>query len=428
MTFSKPYLSGDKEYLEVYQKKTFEEGDPQGLTEYSEGQYPYNEDEDDHPEWEWTWPNIPFPNPLDITDTDEVPGPCSGDDECKHAAIAGPDTIKCPTPGIYNQAHVFVGCTIAPEWAAFGKWEITDNYSEDIFILTQSGVMCTIEVPVGTPSGEITLTYSGPLDCSADKVITIDCACCNDLMFADFTDTDIAAGGTFLGWLDPLCPNAVATVEWLGPSECDPPLEDVWITANSTDPDGRFVSITTDGAACGSFRVTVTDSTDGCSDETATIVVFITDNGSDYHGYYEANSGCGGLGWPPPGYAHCTAAEGVETQVSSVDDEEYRYGRGYEGSCTGGIYYYCSACSDCGTPSGYGEDCSGCGDEAYPTPPVTFTDRVPGSCPDETDWPGGSGCSCGGDCSCFPCPSWDECTNDYYDWDQCRWDCDCPAP
>ena len=60
----KPYLATEVDYLQLYRKKTWEEGDPSGTdsSEYSELQKPYQYDDtepDEYSWWEWTWP--PFP-------------------------------------------------------------------------------------------------------------------------------------------------------------------------------------------------------------------------------------------------------------------------------------------------------------------------------------------------------------------------------
>jgi hypothetical protein len=434
--FSKPYLSGDKEYLEVYNKRTFEEGDPTGNTEYSEGQTPYTE-EFDWPTWEWSWPDTPFPVPPPIVgDPDLTDHPCNEEFKCSGAAILGPDKLECPSLSIYNQAHVIVGCSVAPAWAAFGSWEITENYDDAIFIASQSPISCTIEVPIGVQDGEIVLTYFGPLECTVEKRITVDCGCCTGLY--------ITGSDTILNWqeyevtLTPPCPQAVGVVTWLTPS-CDPELGDIWVLAPGpvTSGDGEKITFEFDADnACGSFRLTVTDMGADCGGSVSIDVRIGAsaaggaweefDNSEEARGCYWFNCGfpihvpCG---VPEP----CKGSSGgiwdsEGNEIESATEGYRRYGSNSESDCVMNVAQWCGACSQCdGNPGDqtYGGNC-GC--TAPPSPPVIIPPGAvnAGMCAND---PWGTNYNPAHCC-------WTNQQSDMavamWDYDVCEWTCECP--
>lgn len=428
--FSKPYLDiDDKEYLDLYGRQTMEEGDPSNQTEYSEGQFPYSEDEGEFPAWEWTWPPLsPFPGvDWDFSSPDISGHPCSEEDSCTGAGIIGPDEISCNGGtglGIYTQVHVFIGCAVAPAWAAFGSWAITETYDDAIVINSSSPISCTVEVPIGVVDGEIVLTYYGPLECQAEKRIKIDCGCCVGLTISG--DNDTLNWQTYTVTLIPACPAAVGTIEWLAPV-CVPVLGNIWADAPITHPNGSTVSVEFDSDnACGSFRLTVTDPGADCGAASDSIDVTIGASaaGGDWEHKVSGNPDC--HGWPydedgigPEMCRGDPAGIWGPDDFLSVTDVYLRYGANSISDCVSDIAQFCGACSQCdGNPGAqtYGGDC-GCGDPppapAVPTLEIADCTGSP--------WPG-SGVP--GDC-CWTAPA-GGCSVRMFYYDICEWTCDCP--
>jgi hypothetical protein len=390
MTFSKPYLS-DKEYLEVYNKQTFEEGDPRGLTEYSEFQKPYTEEED-WPEWEWTWPEMPFPSTIDLIDVpDPVPNPCQEEDgNCGGAAILGPNVIDCPDLVLYTQAHAYVGCTVAPWWAAFGSWEIDTNGldPELVYIASQSPISCTVKVEEQAGTDTVRLKYSAA-DCDTFIDISIDCQCCDIFTVTGNDTTNPGPPGdtrTYTATVSPACPNATPTLS--SNSGCEAEFTDLAI-----DGDGATVTVEISENACGGFKITVTDAGEDCESRVASKSVRINNTGQGggwvSQGEHGAAQGCGG------GSCNSTGC-GEGLSQSTYDDDIYiRYGQGV--TCDAGPLQSCSGKGGAGPP------CDDCLTPTATNFPPKWQQTVP--CPNDPVDTNSSGCSC----TCLRLSAWDYC-------------------
>jgi hypothetical protein len=387
MTFSKPYLSGDREYLEVYHTKTFEEGDPTGLTEYSEFQKPYTEREE-WPEWEWTWPDMPFPTIPEISVPDVVPikEECDVEDECDLAAITGPTNMECGDSANFLQAHTFIGCGVAPWWAAFGSWELTNGNGE-CEIVSQSAIGCRVYCSDTATDQLLILKYNGPLECNATHEITVECdGCCKDF---DLTGSaTVAPGNTWTGTIAPGCPGA--TVGVTSNSGCT--------LGGSLNGPGNQVTVDVGATDCGGFEVTITDANEGCTySQSIQVRILNTGQGGSW---VDTGGGGGGGSCSSSGdcFGSCTPT-GCDINSESVLGCTVGYIK------HGNTNYTCRGCNDYSCNG----SCTPTGDASIPNCPG----HPAGDCPnyegDDTIY----GC----DCECLVVDAWLE----------TQWECD-PCP
>lgn len=370
----KPYLAGGREYLEMSRVKDWEEGDPTGgSAEYSEFQKPYKwegDDKDNYPMWEWSWPSFPsLPEIGGITlpDIPEGGGECEFDDRCIWAIIMGPDTLDCPTSETYVSMHVWMGCSVAPWWAAFGTWELETSDPDNIFISSQTAFSATVEVTSNASDGVATLTYYGP-GCTATKEIIIECSGCCASFTLSGADT-VAPGSTWTGTISPACPYATCSV--VSNSGCD--------LSCSINEAGSSVSVVTGGSDCGGFTVTVEDDGFKCT-ESDSKFVRIT-GGSWAHEYPSGDLGLAGC----TDGVGCSVGGGANYFYDYCYQGEYKYG-GFEvqvgHACEGTWLNQCKGTSE--------DPCSPDGEQ-----PPCMSKSVPS-------------------CTCV-----------YWGWWRCNWVCEC---
>jgi hypothetical protein len=262
----KPYRYEHQEWLELSQRRDWNDpqANPDDLAEYSEFQRPYAlpKGEDSYPAWEWSWPDINFPDILPIIVPDPIEDPCSVSEGCEWAKINGPGEIKCGDMASYTQIHVWIGCTVAPWWAAFGSWELESSQEGGKVILHAGLVIARIEVAEDADPETITLTYRGVDNCvdsMSIQITTCDpCFSCEEFTLAG--DDTVNQDSTWTGTISPACPTAVCEVS--SNSGCDP------FTCGINGP-GSQVTVDVGPDECGSFTVTVRDGED-CEDTTAT--------------------------------------------------------------------------------------------------------------------------------------------------------------
>lgn len=340
----KPYLAGDRDYLDMVRWKTWEAGSDSDLTEYSEFQKPYGNDNEDYPSWEWTWPDKDWPTIPPIDFPDPVPHPCSIDEDCIWAGVVGPDSMECDQCFTWSQAHLWLGCEIAPWWAAFGSWEIINKefQSGDCKMLFSGPVMATVCCD-SEATGKFNIKYQGPLDCVGDMEVEVTCKdCCNDSVTLTGSDT-VAAPGTWYGTISPACNGYSCVVE--SNSGC--------VLGCEMNDAGSTVTVSIPSGACGGFTVTIWDEKYGCY-ATASKSVRITTGTWRLCGGFSAAGTCSGP-W---------CGSGIENGPST-GDELHKYniicwggGICINGdralSCDDGWYkwiqqsvYCCNGCQDC---------------------------------------------------------------------------------
>ena len=266
----KPYLSGNRDYLKMTKIKTWEAGAPRDLAEYSEFQKPYGDrdGEEDYPFWEWTFPVITTPTLPPITFPDPVENPCSIDEDCIWAGIIGPDKMECEQCFTWSQAHLYIGCDIAPWWAAFGSWTLDVSMgSGNCYKLFEGPVMATVCCD-DEAEGSFVLTYEGPLNCQGSVEVEVSCdECCTDTGTTLTGADTVAQGATWTGTINPACTGFECRVQ--SNSGC----------VLSCDISGPTVTVPVPSGACGSFTVTVSDNKQGCN-ANANKTVRITGGGS----------------------------------------------------------------------------------------------------------------------------------------------------
>lgn len=374
LPMGKPYLAGKQEYFSLYRHQTWEDGDPSGdkqLSEYSEFQKPYLYDEDipeDYSWWENTWPDFPT---IPITAPDPITHPCSADDFCNFAAITGTDSMKCPGVYVFTQLHVWIGCTVAPWWAAFGTWELEPG-DPGVILLSSNPVTATIQITDSAGDGTAKLIYYGP-GCTATKEIPFTCDACCD--FEILGSATVNPGTTWTGTIQPGCVDTTCGVT--SNSGCTLSCE--------LKADGTKVYVDVGAADCGTFVVTVTKAAEGnCAEHAVSFAVRINNTGQGGAWNSIAGYDDGPCSNPP-----CAGGAGTTDYGSTCIDSEtgHRYGTG--ATCGANITYECR-----------GET---------PTCPVDHNDAPP--CVSGELNP----CSSGH--ANFKCTIWK--------WDECEWVCSC---
>lgn len=379
MSAGKPYLNSGKEYLEQSRIADWvnDRVNPSDLAEYSEFQKPYalDKENDNYPDWEWTWPDWNWPPIPDVTIPDPVPNPCSVDEDCVWAGIIGPDTLECGKCYPYTQAHLYIGCDIAPYWAAFGSWELSGG-NGDCYLLfgDQTSLIATVCCDDAASAQTLSLCYNGPLNCTDCISIIVECdECCEDFTLTG-NDT-VNRGSTWTGTIDPACPGA--TCEVVSNSGCELTCE-----VNGT---GSQVTVATGGGQCGGFTVTVTDAGVGaeCSANSASKHVrMIGGNGTWRYKSNSATEECGGAALCNDG-GLCGCGYGSSYPYSPcVLENELKYGlnNGATFDCSQNYGYSCLAGTTCTCGASY-PGCGGgasCGDPgpACSNPPSWCTAHV----------------------------------------------------
>jgi hypothetical protein len=310
----KPYIYEHLEWLEIFQRKDWNDPtvNPDDLAKYSELQRPYAlpEGEDSYPAWEWTWPDINFPDIPPIIKVDPIEDPCSVDEGCEWAKIFGAAEIKCGDTASYTQIHVWIGCTVAPWWAAFGGWEL-ETRQPDLVILHDGLVIARIDVSDDAEPETVLLTYRGVDNCvDTMEVVITDCEVCCDPFTLTGDDT-VNASATWTGTIDPSCAGAECGVT--SNSGCT-------LTCNVNEA-GSQVTVGVGGGDCGSFTVTVTEP-EGCENDTASKTVRINGGGAGWVSHGESTHSCGSCPHGPNGW---------RISISSCTEGKFRYGGG--GTC-----------------------------------------------------------------------------------------------
>lgn len=343
MSAGKPYLNAGKEYLEQSRIADWvnDRVNPSDLAEYSEFQKPYTQDkeEDNYPDWEWTWPDWNWPPIPKVTIPDPVPNPCSVDEDCVWAGIIGPDTLECGKCYPYTQAHLYIGCDIAPYWAAFGSWELSGG-NGDCYLLfgDQTSLIATVCCDDAASAQTLSLCYNGPLNCTDCISIVVECEeCCEDFTLSG--NGTVNSGNTWTGTIDPACPGA--TCEVTSNSGCDLACE-----VNGT---GSQVTVETGINDCGGFTVTVTDAGVGaeCSANNASAYVRIIGGTGAWRFQSAPSCDCNDSGT-------CGCGYGNATPYSSCTVGIYRYGEptGATFDCLSNWGYSCHGGTNCGGGEG----------------------------------------------------------------------------
>jgi hypothetical protein len=287
----KPYLAGDRDYLQMVKYKTWEAGRPGENAEYSEFQKPYGNDAEDYPSWEWFWPDDEFPIIPPVVFPDPTPNPCAIDEDCVWAGIIGPEEMECTQCFMWSQAHLYLGCADAPWWAAFGAFEIKNKAmsSGDCEVLWTGPVMVTVCCD-DDATGSFEVHYDGPLGCVGSVEVSVSCdECCTDDGVELTGAETVNAGETWIGTISPSCTGFKCQV--YSNSGC--------VIGCAMNGAGSQVTVSVPGGACGSFTVSVWDSKYGCN-ATAEATVRITDAGiwrhcgSIYAGQFCSGPWCGG--------------------------------------------------------------------------------------------------------------------------------------
>jgi hypothetical protein len=308
----KPYRFESQEWLELSQRRDWNDSkfNPDDLAEYSEFQRPYAlpEGEDNYVTWEFGWPDIDFPDIPPIIVPDPIEDPCSMDGSCTWAKISGPATIQCGKVGSYTQIHVWLGCTVAPWWAAFGSWRLETSQPDEVQLI-EGLVIARIVVSDDAEPETVQLTYEGVDNCTDTiEVVITDCdACCDE--FALTGDDTVNAGETWTGTINPAC--AGATCEVASNSGCT-------LTCNVNEA-GSQATVAVGGGDCGTFTVTVTEP-DGCEGDSAVKSVRINGGGGSWVRIGGADQVCGACPAGPN-----TRASGL---VACVGRDGFKYGGG----------------------------------------------------------------------------------------------------
>jgi hypothetical protein len=426
MAFDKPYLGGDREYLEMYNDITFEDGDPTGLSQYSEFQKPYGEDNDEYSLWENKWPPpTVFPRPPPIIIVDPVPDPCQDDGgKCTWAKIFGRTELQCPTASVYTSIHVWLGCEIAPGWAALSSWELTGMTDDKVVLISSNPIMATISVLEGAENQTVQLKYWGPL-CSDEIDIVIECACCEPFVITGVGDTcKINPDHYWQGVITPACLNGVPTIQ--SSDGCDPGM----FTELEVFNEGASVRVYASEDVCGSFTVTVTDEGSGeCGSASFTVLVNDVGQGGTWDTIASVDPGCENANTDTAytGTPQYTCGGDARTCSSFVCEPYSPWGcdggpssmirYGTSSNCGSGITWRCAgACAGGGC-----ETCSEMGGPGQMPPCSCYRVDAEGTC---------MNLNCGGyicenepwhhlpdGCSC-------ECPN-IYGWNTCLWSCEC---
>jgi hypothetical protein len=332
----KPYIYESLEgWLQITRKKSWNDPtvNPQDLAPYSEFQKPYANDKDmSYPEWEWTWPDDWVGPPIDdLTYPDPISHPCSIDEDCIWAGVIGPDEMECDDCYTFTQAHLFLGCDIAPWWAAFGSWKLETSITDgECSFLFSGPIMATVCCDEDA-EGSFIITYLGPLDCKGGIEVSVSCdkepECCE---FELTGAASVNPGNLWVGTVTPACPGAECEVT--SGSGCD--------LSCGINMAGSEVTVGTSGGDCGMMTVTVTDPTQDCSGSSAKSVR-ITGGQWEHEGdclggavspcNVACSPGCGGAGQPAYYYDHCFMGE-------------YKYGGFggmFEDACSGGWSSQC---------------------------------------------------------------------------------------
>jgi len=379
----KLYLDTEREYLEIVKTESFfdKEAEYGYLLPYSEFQKPYFETGQDegYPWWEWNWIDpIWFPPWPPVS---PEPHPCVADERCTWALVFGPGTLDVNDYGTYTQAHVWIGCTIAPWWAAYGGWTL-DKGNTEAEIVFSGPIMATVDA--GSVAGTFTITYNGP-GCSNSMSVEVldEEECC-----AEFTltgDDTVNQGDTWTGTISPACPTAECSVS--SNSGCS-----LTCTVNAA---GSQVTVGTTGA-CGSFTVTVTDQArDGeCSETSDTQSVRIIGGGGSFSSVeVQSSENCS---------ENCTVGCGSAFSDNCWDEDN-------------AYYYGWQSSSPC--DSSYSAECAGCQVDECPSmetnkPPCRTATATCDSIGRTSGF-----CSGSGDDTKCPCTKWS--------WQKCEWVCSC---
>lgn len=391
---AKPYLAPDMDYLKMYRVQTWEDGEPtrNDDSEYSEFQKPYQYDEDepeDYAFWEWTWPdigNVP-------TDPDLVPDPCSIDEDCVWAGAIGPDEMECGDCFTYSQAHLWLGCTSAPWWAAYGRWLLLNSTDNKCYLLFSGPVMATVCCAEDAESQGLKLRYEGALNCWAEKFIQVSCEVCCEAFSLTGSDT-VNPGNTWEGTITPSCPGV----------ECEVTSDSGCSLACVVDLGGGLVTVEVGAADCGTFYVSLSHNPTkpGCTPRSAGKGVRILNTGQGGTWQIvlspavgtcdvECNTGC----TSPVGAGPCIYDNEVTKKV-------YKYGRVFGADPCGAAYLM--TCKGCVI--------DGCTDSGTLPKPPCFGGQTCAEAGTSSGFCGGSG-----DDRLCPCTAWS--------YTICDWRCTC---
>ena len=253
MSPRKPYLGGEREYLETYSDVSWEDADPSELSPYSELQKPYQDDRDEYPEWEWQWPPPwPFVSLPGYGWPDPEPDPCSVEADCTWAKLIGVDKMQCGDCETFTPLYVTLSCGLPPWYFALVLFEL-DTVHEDCYIERQNLINMTVCCEDAAKSQEIVARFRGAMSCTAEVVIEVDCDECCDA----FTITGNATqnpGTVWVGEIDPPCRDATCEVVTNGTCPFNS-------TCRISD-DGKTVWVYLDADDCGTAMLTVTGPTE----------------------------------------------------------------------------------------------------------------------------------------------------------------------
>lgn len=268
----KPYIYKGFEWLEIARKTDWNDPrhNPNDLSPYSEFQKPYlsEKGDNDYPSWEWSWPPFSWPPLDDITYPDPVENDCSVDEDCVWAGIMGRDDMQCDECSPYTVAFLWLGCGIAPGWAALGSWTLASETTGGgcHFLFENPTVIATVCCDSGAV-GQFTVTYQGVLDCVGSKTVLVGCGeCCEDM---ELTGADtVTSGESWVGTISTPCPSLTCSV--VSNSGCT-----IGCLLNEA---GSQVTVATDAGDCGSFTVTVSQDIGGdCPSVTSSKVVRLSE-------------------------------------------------------------------------------------------------------------------------------------------------------
>lgn len=267
----KPYIYESLEgWLQITKKKSWNDPsvNPNDLAPYSEFQRPYINDKDmSYPEWEWSFPDDDPPPPWILPDP--IFNPCNINEDCVWAGIIGPDQMECEQCFTWSQAHLWLGCTSAPWWAAYGEWKIVEEnfVTGDCYFLFSGPVMATVCCDEETV-GKFSIRYEGVLDCVGEVEVKVTCGCCKPFTLTG--DATVNPGEDWVGIIDPPCPGSTCTMGFNAddPSECEAGC----VVSGS----GGSVTVSVGENDCGVATVTVTDT---CKENSASATIRINNTG-----------------------------------------------------------------------------------------------------------------------------------------------------
>jgi hypothetical protein len=326
----KPYIYESLEgWLQITRKKDWNDPsvNPQDLAPYSEFGKPYASDKDiSYPEWEWSWPDDDLTPIDDLTYPDPIENECSIDENCVWAGIIGQPEMECGDCRTYSQAHLYIGCEVAPWWAAFGSWKLESNVTPgECFMLFSGPIMATVCCD-DEAQGSFTITYEGPLDCKGSLAVQVSCdVCCEDFELAGAATVNDDA--IWVGTISPACPGADCEVS--SNSGC----EGFSCAVNQA---GSEVVVGVPENACGGFTVTVTDGNSDNDDCTA----------SDSLGVRINNTGGGQPVGSWVGGADCDFTPDCNKPFSGVC---YNHGVGINNTCVLELTKFTSYRQSCST-------------------------------------------------------------------------------